>query len=75
MSFRDDDRRPPAADRETPGTPGLCGSCSHARVVRTRRGSAFWMCGLAESDSAYRRYPPLPVRACGGWTAGAPAGG
>jgi len=47
--------------------PGLCGSCLHAKVLRNERGSAFYMCGLAEKDPRFRRYPPLPVRQCEGF--------
>ena len=47
--------------------PGLCGSCGHARVVGNRRGSRFWLCGLAKSDPRFRRYPAIPVLACPGY--------
>jgi hypothetical protein len=53
--------------------PGLCGSCRHARVQRSARGSTFWRCGRADSDERFRRYPPLPVRECPGHEPGAPA--
>lgn len=52
----------------TPG-PGLCGVCSHVRVVRNRRGSTFFLCGLSETDARFPRYPPLPVFQCPGFTA------
>jgi len=51
-----------------PLDPGLCASCRHARVQESARGSRFWRCGLAETDPAFRRYPPLPVRACPGYS-------
>jgi glycine cleavage system transcriptional repressor len=51
-----------------PLDPGLCGSCRQARVQQSARGSTFWRCGLADADPAFRRYPPLPVRACAGYS-------
>ena len=43
---------------------GLCAHCVHASVQHNRRGSAFWRCRAADTDTRLRRYPPLPVRAC-----------
>lgn len=48
-------------------TPGLCGSCIHARVVENRRGSRFWLCERSRTDPAFPRYPALPVVACRGY--------
>jgi hypothetical protein len=45
---------------------GLCGSCVHARSVRSSRGSTFVLCGLHASDPRFAKYPPLPVRVCTG---------
>jgi glycine cleavage system transcriptional repressor len=47
--------------------PGLCGSCREARVQESARGARFWRCLLADRDDRFRRYPPLPVRACPGY--------
>lgn len=47
---------------------GLCSLCEHARILENRRGSRFYLCGLAMVDSAYPRYPPLPVIECDGFT-------
>ena len=47
--------------------PGLCGVCRHARVVRTRRGSRFYLCRRSETDERFVRYPPLPVLRCPGF--------
>lgn len=47
--------------------PGLCGSCTHARIVLTKRGSRFYLCGLSYIDPAFPRYPPLPVVRCSGY--------
>ena len=51
--------------------PGLCGHCHHCRLVETAR-SRFYLCGLAASDPRFRKYPPLPVRACPGFEDGDP---
>lgn len=47
-------------------SPGLCASCVHAQVVASSKGSRFYLCRLAHSDSRFPRYPPLPVLACVG---------
>jgi hypothetical protein len=46
---------------------GLCASCSHADVVRSSKGSTFYLCRLSEMDPAFRKYPVLPVRVCSGY--------
>ena len=46
---------------------GLCARCRSARVQQSARGSRFWRCARADSDPAYRRYPPLPVLRCPGF--------
>jgi len=45
---------------------GLCGSCVHLRLQASKT-SVFVRCGLAEVDSRFPKYPPLPVRMCGGY--------
>jgi hypothetical protein len=47
--------------------PGLCGTCEHVKRTETKRGSVFYMCLLASTDAAFRKYPPLPVRRCHGY--------
>ena len=46
--------------------PGLCRTCVHLRLLASSR-SVFVRCGLAETDPAFSRYPPLPVLACSGY--------
>jgi hypothetical protein len=46
--------------------PGLCRTCVHLRLLASSR-SVFVRCGLAETDPAFPRYPPLPVLACSGY--------
>jgi hypothetical protein len=51
-------------DREAAG---LCASCANSRRVVSAKGSVFWLCGLAERDAAFPRYPRLPVIRCPGY--------
>lgn len=46
---------------------GLCGSCAHAKVIVSSRGSEFYLCQRSATDPRYPKYPALPVRACGGY--------
>jgi hypothetical protein len=48
-------------------TAGLCATCRHMRRVSSRRGSVFFLCERANSDSRYARYPKLPVVRCPGF--------
>ncbi len=52
----------------TPPEPGLCGACDFVRLQQNARGGSFVRCGRADGDTAYRRYPPLPVIECPGFT-------
>ena len=56
---------------------GLCLTCRWARRVTNRRGSTFYRCARAETDSAYARYPALPRHSCAGYEGAPPtdAGG
>jgi hypothetical protein len=46
---------------------GLCDSCRHQRLVRTRRESVFSMCERSRTDERFPKYPRLPVLECVGW--------
>ena len=46
---------------------GLCIRCGHHRVIGNRRGSSFYLCGLAMTDPRMRKYPRLPVLRCEGF--------
>jgi hypothetical protein len=46
---------------------GLCESCANVRIVDTRKGSRFYMCGLAEVDPRFPKYPRTPVLQCIGY--------
>jgi hypothetical protein len=56
-----------------PVDPGLCGSCRHASIKGTRRGTTYLRCTRAEWDSRLVRYPPLPVLTCVGYDPPGPA--
>jgi propionyl-CoA synthetase len=47
--------------------PGLCRSCTHAKLNETRRGTAYLRCTRAAWDPALLRYPRLPVTQCAGF--------
>jgi hypothetical protein len=63
------DRRPAPSLADLPTPPGLCADCVHRRLVASKR-SAFLLCGLAEVDPRFPRYPPLPVVSCAGYRPG-----
>ena len=46
---------------------GLCGTCRHARLITTARGSRFLLCERSKTDRRFPRYPQLPVLACTGY--------
>jgi hypothetical protein len=50
-----------------PVQPGLCETCRHARVIRSDRGSVFYLCQLSFEDPWFRKYPALPVTECSGY--------
>ena len=43
---------------------GLCADCRSVKVARSGKGSTFFFCRRSETDSAYPKYPPLPVLSC-----------
>src|SRR4051794_18358058 len=45
---------------------GDCLGCAHARTLKTKSGSAIFLCGRAETEPSYARYPALPKRGCAG---------
>lgn len=66
---------PPSAPSEPPdirATAGLCGTCQHAIVRPTKRGTVYLRCGLAAVDDRFARYPRLPVTFCPGYESGQP---
>jgi len=49
---------------ESPAHAGLCADCTHARVMRSDRGTVFYQCGKSFEDPRFEKYPRLPVREC-----------
>ncbi|GAB4410056.1 MAG: hypothetical protein OHK0039_14190 [Bacteroidia bacterium] len=44
-----------------------CKLCRHRRVIRSKRGSEFWMCARSATDERYAKYPPQPLVRCRGF--------
>jgi GNAT superfamily N-acetyltransferase len=47
--------------------PGECGSCRQAQVVRSSRGTVYFLCRRASHDQRFPRYPSLPRHDCAGY--------
>jgi hypothetical protein len=56
--------RDPQADRERAG---LCADCRHTRLIKSDRGSPFYLCQRSTSDKSFPKYPRLPVIQCRGY--------
>jgi hypothetical protein len=50
--------------------PGLCGACLHVQIVRSDRGSIFYLCRLSFTQPQFPKYPRLPVTECDGYEGG-----
>ena len=48
---------------------GWCARCQYCQRIRTARGATFYLCKRAQFDSAYPRYPRVPVVQCAGFVA------
>jgi hypothetical protein len=46
---------------------GLCEHCTHVQVVRSAKGSLFYLCMLSKADPSFPKYPKLPVLTCPGY--------
>lgn len=46
---------------------GLCPTCKNVRVVKSARGSLFFMCRLSKIDERFSKYPSQPVMWCSGY--------
>ncbi len=62
-------REPRAPRPPPPSGGGLCPRCAHVRILRSDKGSVFYLCQLAQKDARFPRYPPQPVLACPGFRA------
>ncbi|MCE9593185.1 MAG: hypothetical protein K8S98_03230 [Planctomycetes bacterium] len=49
---------------------GLCATCRHVQRIESAKGSVFLLCTLSKTDPRFPKYPPQPVRACSGFSAG-----
>jgi hypothetical protein len=63
------DQSPDSARRKLGAAPGLCGTCVHAKLNETHRGTAYLRCTRAAWDDRLPRYPRLPVITCPGFEA------
>jgi len=52
--------------------PGICELCCHAQIVRSGRGSIFYLCRLSFTWPQFPKYPRLPVTECPGYARGEP---
>jgi hypothetical protein len=42
----------------------LCEACAWMREVVLAKGSRFYLCRLSQTNPAFPKYPPQPVRRC-----------
>ncbi len=45
---------------------GDCLDCRHAQTLKTKGGSAVFLCGRSGKDPRYAKYPRLPTTGCAG---------
>lgn len=45
---------------------GDCFGCAHSKTLKTKTGSAIFLCGRAEKEPSFARYPSLPMKVCSG---------
>ena len=67
QKFSQPGARQPTESALLPVDPGLCGSCKHASVKETNRGTAYLRCTRAAWDDRLSRYPALPRTDCVGF--------
>ena len=54
-------------DRREEERVGLCIRCKNASVVKSDKGSIFYLCELSTTDPLFPKYPRLPVLTCPGF--------
>jgi hypothetical protein len=59
---------PKCLKKELTSRVGDCLGCAHSKALKTKSGSAIFMCGRAEDETAYAKYPGLPMKGCPGLT-------
>jgi hypothetical protein len=58
---------PPCLKAEIARRVGDCLGCAHAKTLKTKTGSAIFLCGRSEKEpSRFEKYPRLPVADCPG---------
>jgi hypothetical protein len=62
-----DDREPERRDLPPPLRGSLCWGCRFHRAIESGRGSLFLLCGRAQHEPWFPKYPPQPLRACLGF--------
>ena len=50
-----------------PSPVGLCANCLNVKIIRSDRGSVFYLCLLSFTDPRFVKYPVLPVLHCAGY--------
>lgn len=46
---------------------GLCSVCANVQIVKSHRGPLYFLCGMSKINSAFAKYPVLPVLRCPGF--------
>ena len=46
---------------------GLCEDCRFAKIVVSDKGGRFYYCLRSETNSAFPKYPRLPIQTCPGF--------
>jgi hypothetical protein len=46
---------------------GLCEDCGFAKIIASNKGGRFYYCRRSETNSAFPKYPHLPMRTCSGF--------
>ncbi|PYV95724.1 MAG: hypothetical protein DMG89_20445 [Acidobacteria bacterium] len=46
---------------------GLCANCFYVRLIKSERGSTFYLCARSRTDPSFPKYPRLPVIKCAGY--------
>jgi hypothetical protein len=57
----------PEATKAEKDRVGLCMDCKHMRLIRSDRGSTFFLCGRSTTEPDFPKYPRLPVLSCSGY--------
>jgi len=60
-------QKPSSPQNSTDIDAGLCLDCTHARLIRSDRGTIFYRCERSDTDPRFAKYPTLPVIVCSGY--------